>query len=132
MKKSELKNGMGLITRGGTKYIVLDEHLVRDKGWMPLRDYTEDLLCPDEVFPDKETEWDIVAVYQVQKQGIFSWIAGDADTFGKLLWERKKAEPERMITAEELEQIKDLADEVGKVAGKLYAKIHALEAKETE
>lgn len=87
MNKSDLRTGMLVITRNNNSYYVmlntgmsgecadvLIHRVGNDMGWMPLRNYSEDLRYHDEpgqlfdedLLPDEEgvdTKWDIMEVY---------------------------------------------------------------------
>lgn len=88
MNKSDLRTGMMVTLRnGGTFYILLNtgmlgemnDVLVRrsgnDMGWMPLRNYSEDLrhhdapghIFDEDLLPDEtDRDWDIMEVYAVK------------------------------------------------------------------
>ena len=90
MNKSDLRTGMMVTLRNGGRYYILlntgmlgemNDVLVRrsgdDLGWMPLRNYSEDLLFHDDdpdpvlddsLFPDEtDREWDIMEVHAVNE-----------------------------------------------------------------
>ena len=110
MKKSEIKNGMHVITRSGDEYVIvsdiyaqgqIDDHntsdvlmlLIGDYGWMKFDEYNEDLTFHDEdgdgyEWDDTDREYDIVEVY-TPKYYIYTLasITTDGDKFTRL-WKR--------------------------------------------
>ena len=82
MTKDELKNGMVVEIRKGVKYLVSGDILVRDKGFVPLSEFNNDLTATQE-----QDEFDIVKVYDITHRLDFTDLT--------LLWERKEEhEPE--------------------------------------
>lgn len=117
MKKSDIKNGMHVITRDGTEYIIIDgveaQGQIEDKntaniimarvngsGWMSLDDYDDNLYYhdPEGSVYDKDKCFDIKAVYAPR---YYAWVCNSvyniADKFIKV-WERPIAK--KMTKAE--------------------------------
>ena len=76
--KKDLKNGMYVETRMGNRYILIDDKMLRDEGFLYLHAYNEDLTIKDR---DAE-EFDIVKVFNTDTRINF-----ENDT--NLIWERK-------------------------------------------
>lgn len=60
MKRQDLENGMVVETRNGNRYLVCEDKLIRDVGFIYIDEYDENLCYDDMHKPDL----DIVAVYQ--------------------------------------------------------------------
>ena len=75
MTKNELKDGMVVEVRKGYKYLVCGNMLIRDKGFVPMTDYCDDLKTT------RNQEFDIIKVYEIVHCLDFNNL--------ELLWERK-------------------------------------------
>lgn len=103
MTKSDLKDWMVVKTREGSNYMVDNTHniLVSNDGWMPLDQYSNDLLCIT------DNDFDIVAVYEVTRPfAVRFYMKGVCDMKGvygdsclQTIWERKE-HPTEMTVAE--------------------------------
>ena len=84
--KALLKDGMRVVLRRGGNFIVVKEAhiLVKDKGWMCVGDYNDDLTYGE---PDN-SEWDIVAIYEAPH--VYDYL--NPDELGKLVWQRESEE----------------------------------------
>jgi hypothetical protein len=94
MKKFELENGMIVENRLGLKFMVLDDRLINENGWLDLKYIQEDLTYY------KRIEGDIIKVWG-------NYYAGFTEMFHRTkfcppLWERK-VKPMRKMTRKELE-----------------------------
>lgn len=90
MTKSDLKNRMVVEVRDGKRYLVVDELLMRDSGWLVLSDYDEDLMHK------YNKNYDIVKVFDCVKR------FDNVEKCNDVIWERQ--EPKK-ITLKELEDI---------------------------
>lgn len=120
MNKSDIKNGMHVITSDNTEYIIIDGveaqgqiddgntaniimARVNEYGWMPFDDYDDDLYYhdPEGSVYDEDRCFDIKAVYEPR---YYSWVFGSvkqfADKFIKV-WERPIA---KKMTKAEIEK----------------------------
>ena len=101
MKKSEIKNGMHLITNGGDEYIVVGDAYAQyqeepqtvlvnlSHGWMFLEDYDDDLCCCSDDFSYcGYSDFDIKEVYAPKLYAaMLDSVNKDKSSFVKL-WER--------------------------------------------
>ena len=85
MQKSELKNGMVVELRGekGLKYLVINDSLVANDGYLYLSDFTENLK-----FEPKNEEWDIVKIFDTPSWGLGLTRGMNEAT---LIWKREEA-----------------------------------------
>ena len=123
MKKSDVKNGMHVITNDGVEYIVIsgieaqgqirDNHTantimvqVNDDGWMPFDDYDDNLHYHDpegDEYDEEDRCYDIKEVYAPR---FYAWTLSSvydktlADKFTKV-WERPIA---KKMTKTEIEK----------------------------
>lgn len=88
--KEDLKSGMVVKTRNNQMYLVVDNMIISDWGYIILNSYTENLQFPNH-------EYDIMAIYDK----IACWEDGFSDGLssapynGELIWKRK--EPKEVI-----------------------------------
>lgn len=113
MKKSDIKNGMHLITNSGDEYVVMSNVSARDQttledkmiliclshGWMTLEDYDDDLRCHDD---GNYIGYDCFNIKEVYIPKYYSCVLDsvkkDKESFIKL-WEYTKK-----MTKEEIEK----------------------------
>ena len=90
--KADLKDRMVVELRNGGDYLVVDELLLSDSGFMSLSRYKNDLTISD-----SSAKWDIVKVYDKTN------VLPPFDTFDapQLLWERKEV---KEVTISEIEE----------------------------
>lgn len=95
MIKADIKNGMIVQTANGNQYIVWNNTLVREHGYIEFN-HREDFTCPG--YPD----YDIIAIFE----GCFQprELKQLTENKGKLLWKRKNIKKIRYTTFE-LEQM---------------------------
>ena len=92
MTKKDLKSGMTVKLRNGNVYLVVNDFLTREHGYMPLGSCKEDLTALG------NCEYDVVEVYQSSAGKAFSYLI-DVSSYGmKLLWKRQ--ELPKLSTAE--------------------------------
>lgn len=110
MKKSDIKNGMHLITNMGEEYVVVSDVYALNQtttckmvmvnlsnGWMPLDDYNDDLQLQRH---DGDCPYDIKEVYAPQfYANTFNSVRKNHSQFVKL-WERPRS---KKMTKEEIE-----------------------------
>lgn len=87
MTKSDLKNGMFVKTREDDWYVVVDDFLISEDGFMELKDYTNDLLLnPSEGFP----EFDIMAVAASSNNHYALNFLRVKESRDNIIWERNE------------------------------------------
>jgi len=99
MKKSDLKTGMLVEKRNGTKSLVLKDTekgdiLISKDGWCELDDYDENLKFGLQSF----SHMDIMKVYELDLQ--YKAATRYWDEYDKVLWERKEKEKPTLTDAE--------------------------------
>lgn len=119
MKKSDITNGMHVITNEGVEYIIIDgveaqaqikdNHIantimvqVHSEGWIPFDNYDDDLHYHDPEGDEYEEDWlyDIKEVYSpLYYVNILSSVDKHANKFTKV-WER----PRKKMTQIEIER----------------------------
>jgi len=85
MKKSELEDGMFVITRDGWVAMVVNGKLISTKSWDTLEYYNEDLQSIYHF-----SKCDIVKIYSIEHTQGFDILATESFIAenGKLVWER--------------------------------------------
>ncbi len=94
MKKQDLKSGMLVQFRDGNVFMLINDALVSDGGWMSLGNIDKDLnyICHDD-------EWDIMKVSKVLNGHYLIPTHWNEKTLNKnLLWERE--ETKKMTVSE--------------------------------
>jgi hypothetical protein len=106
--KADLKDGMVVENRRGNRYIILNNKLIRRGGSIWFSDIKDDLTDKD--LPDTYSIDKVYKSTAVDLKHLFE------DNSLELIWERKKEEPVKEMTVEEIEKIlghkvKVIADE---------------------
>lgn len=83
MKKTNLKSGMIVESRGGERFIFVDNRLLSIKHWMKLETYNDDLL----VNRTGLESLDIVKIYK-PKEANLDLLLGEKEL--ELIWERNE------------------------------------------
>jgi len=95
--KKDIKSGMGIITRNGTNFLVVDHMIVNKYGYKSLYNYSDNLMR----FEYDDKGYDIIKVYSLIENQIYKFFSRDFNyniNDANLIWERKEA---KEITAEE-------------------------------
>lgn len=87
MKKSDLKSGMIVKLRNNIKYIVIENVLCRNNGFIHLSSFKEDLTIQSQ---EASKDWDIVEIYYCISMNPLRSFIEDKDL--KLIWKREEKE----------------------------------------
>lgn len=88
--KADLKSGMVVVTKEPCRYLVVDDILIADDGYICLEDYNNNLL---------NTKNSLYDIEQVYAKSIY-WSSGlSCIVHGDLLWDRQ---PEIVLTKKEI------------------------------
>lgn len=99
--KSDLKNGMVVLLRENSdRYLVLNDRIVGDDGWMDFDSYDNDLL----EIEAKDSDFDVVEVFEVTAL----WDLSIQKWELKSIWKREEKSPAQL----EIEQIQKQVDEL--------------------
>ena len=95
MKKSDLKTGMVVETRCKGRWLVVNNILLSQTGYMPLDRWNEDMYY---IECSCDSTWDIMKVWE-QKElcNLYSMLDKSSDwlnedRFGHLIWDREKGD----------------------------------------
>ena len=122
MKKSDIRNGMHVITNDGTEYVIISGieacgqiednntaniimvNMNKYGGWMPFDDYDDDLYFHDPEGEDEyDKDYDIKTVYAPRYYGWTIFPVNDDTSIGKFIkvWEREHV---KKMTKAEIEK----------------------------
>lgn len=105
--KANLKDGMIVDVRNGSRYIIINNGLRRNDTWLSINPYLDDLTRGN------SKEYDVMKVYTTVGHTLDYMFD---DRFLNLVWERKEEEPVKEMTVAEIEEklgykVKVIADE---------------------
>jgi hypothetical protein len=97
--KADLKPGMVVEYRNGSKAVFINDIFMEKHGWMPISDYYDDLINVRDL--SCSSHYDICRVYNSKAFAVDNLLKPECL---ELIWERKEDEPVKEMTVAEIEK----------------------------